>query len=215
MELGGFAQTPEDIDGTEEEFIAFNFCLAYDYLNAMLDEDFELLGDVGVDTIENVIEWLNYDGEIGKDKEEIIAAIPKGKLITYKNRTLEEAVIEQENLPFSEVLVLNGNTNPKLYVIVMDKAAGQFHEDGDTILNLGLSKTNSPEEYMAFLKEVFDLIEDKYNKMTNLEEKYLFLKRIKPHIENIRIKKQFYTDEKIKEFIKKADYNWKKDMPKK
>lgn len=215
MELGGFAETPDDIDGTEEEFVAFNYCLAEDYLDAMMNEDFELLGDVGLDTIENVVEWLNYDGEIGKDKKEIIASIPMGKLITYKNRTLEEAVIEQENLPFSEVFVLNGSINPKLYVIVMDKDRINSEEGRSTILNIGLSRTKSLEEYIAFLKEVFDLIEAKYNNMTSLEEKYLFLRRIKPHIENIRIKKEFYADEKTKEFIKKANYNWQMDMPKK
>lgn len=214
MELGGFAETPDDIEGTEEEFIAFNYCLAIDYLDAMIDEDFELLGEVGIDTIENVVEWLNYDGEVGKNMQEQINSIPKGKLITSNNRTLEEAVIEQENLPFAEVFIFNGNTNPKLFVIAMDKAEDQFHENGNTILNIGLSSTNSQEEYLSFLKEVFDLIEDKYNKITNLEEKYLFLLRIRPHIENIRIKKQYFEDAKTKEFIKKLDYNWQKNMPK-
>lgn len=100
IELGGFAENPEAIDGTEEDFNAFNFCLACDYYNAVLGEDFESLGEclsderVWTDLMTDVAEWLNYDFEIGKGKEEEYKKLVDGTIITYKNRTFIEACYE-------------------------------------------------------------------------------------------------------------------------
>lgn len=54
-ELGGFAIEPGDIDGTEDEFNAFNLCLAEEYFYAMKDEDFELLGDMDLDLVHKIV----------------------------------------------------------------------------------------------------------------------------------------------------------------
>ena len=35
-ELGGFAETKDAIDGTEEDLNAFNYCLACDYLDGII-----------------------------------------------------------------------------------------------------------------------------------------------------------------------------------
>lgn len=43
IELGGFSEYQEDIDGN---FEAFNRCLASDYLTAMISEDFLSLGEL-------------------------------------------------------------------------------------------------------------------------------------------------------------------------
>lgn len=215
MELGGFAESQEAIDGTEEDFIAFNYCLAEDYFAAMQDEDFELLGKVGFDTIENIMYWLNYDGEIGKSEEEIIKSIPKGALKTSKGRTLEEAVIENENLPFAEIFIYNGNHNPKLYAIVMEKAPHLYYEKNDSLLNLKLSKTESLEEYLEFLKSLFAILEERYNKKKTLADKRKFLEQIRPYIEGINVSKKHFSDDKVRQFIKNMNYNWQKDMTKK
>lgn len=214
MELGGFAETRADIDGTEEEFDAFNYCLAEDYLTAMINEDFEEIGEIGIDTLENVMEWLNYDGEIGKDKEDIIKSIPRGEIITYKNRTLAEAAIEAEHLPCAEVFIYNGNLDPRLFMIVMEKSNNIGNEQETAILNLGLASADSAEEYIAFLKSIFDLIEERYNKKATLEEKKKYLEKIRPYIDRIRIKKDLNNLESVKTYIKNMNYNWHRDMAK-
>ena len=99
-ELGGFAESPDVIDGDEDDFNAFNYCLACEYYNAVLGEDFESLGSAlndertWEDTMSTVISWLNYDGEIGKDIEDNLDKIYDGSIITYKNRTFIEAARE-------------------------------------------------------------------------------------------------------------------------
>ncbi len=88
FELGGFAEDPDVIDGTQEEFNAFNWCLACDYYDAILGEDFEALGEelnhlgTWIDLIDNVCNWLNYDGEIGKDIKDDLNKLLDGTIIT-------------------------------------------------------------------------------------------------------------------------------------
>ena len=99
-ELGGFAERPSVIDGPIEEFYAFNFCLAEDYYNAVLGERFGQLGEcmnnsyTWYDIMEKVCDWLNYDGEIGKNFEKDFDGLVNGTIITRKNRTFIEAAYE-------------------------------------------------------------------------------------------------------------------------
>lgn len=87
LELGGFAEYPDVIDGSEEEFNAFNFCLAEEYFYAMCSEDFETIGEVDTSLIRNIIHWLNYDGIINKKMEEKVKKVETGLFLTDKNRT--------------------------------------------------------------------------------------------------------------------------------
>lgn len=99
-ELGGFAESKEVIEGTEEEFKAFNWCLACDYYGAVVGEDFESLGDdlndriAWDDIMGRVCEWINYDGEICKELGDNIEKLYDGTIITYRNRTFIEACYE-------------------------------------------------------------------------------------------------------------------------
>ena len=101
QELGGFAENEDAIDGTKEDFYAFNYCLANDYYVAIVSEDFEsIVGDtdkylIDIDLIDDICKWLNYDGEIGKDIEDDIEKIKDGTIITCNNRTFYEACKKQ------------------------------------------------------------------------------------------------------------------------
>ena len=119
LDLGGFAQYLDDIDGTEEEFNAFNFCLAEEYFNAMCEEDFELIGEVDTSLIINIMHWLNYDGIINKNIEEEIKKIETGLFLTNKNRTFIEAIVENKNPYLADAYISLGNNDPRLYVIVI------------------------------------------------------------------------------------------------
>ena len=100
IELGGFAETPEVIDGTEEDFNAFNWCLACDYYEAVVGEDFDSLGEVLNDVYNwhtlmyDVCTWMNYDGERGKNMKDELLKLYNGTILTYNNRTFIEAARE-------------------------------------------------------------------------------------------------------------------------
>ena len=100
FELGGFAEWPEVIDGTVEEFEAFNYCLANEYYDAVLGEDFERLGEVLNDgyvwhqIMDDVCKWLNFDGEIGKDLKKNFNLLYNGTIITCNNRPFLIAAYE-------------------------------------------------------------------------------------------------------------------------
>lgn len=95
-ELGGFAQNPEDIDGTEEDLRIFNHCLAYDYYAAVVGEDFDSLGEclndgsAWRDLMNEVTFWL-LDAETDVDIKDNLNNLYYGTIITYKNRTFIEA----------------------------------------------------------------------------------------------------------------------------
>ena len=100
IELGGFAEWPEVIDGTEEEFEAYNYCLANEYYDAVLGEDFESLGEVlnngyvWHQIMGDVCNWLNFDGEIGKNLKENFNLLYNGTIITCNNRPFIIAAYE-------------------------------------------------------------------------------------------------------------------------
>ena len=87
FEIGGFALDEYAVDGDWE---SFNYCVAENYYDAMLGEEFDFLGYGSRSFIENIMYWLNYDGEIGKDREE-----EDGPEDT---RGLVEAIIVSQNL---------------------------------------------------------------------------------------------------------------------
>jgi len=96
VELDGFAIIPEDIDGTEEELIAYNYCLAMDYYDAIKREDFDSIGNIESWIITEICYWLNYDGKIGKNIEEEIELISSGKILTDNGRTLADAIVAEQ-----------------------------------------------------------------------------------------------------------------------
>ena len=51
FEIGGFALDEKAVD---DDWEAFNFCVAENYYEAMLEEDFGLLGEASRDFIENI-----------------------------------------------------------------------------------------------------------------------------------------------------------------
>jgi len=95
--LGGFAEKPEVMDGTLEEFFAYNYCLAEDYYHAIVCEDFEVLDEAFKfsfawhEIMRDVCRWLNYDGKIGIEFKDDIDKLDNGTIITHNNRTFIEA----------------------------------------------------------------------------------------------------------------------------
>ena len=114
-ELGGFAEWPEDIDGVEEEFKAFNYCLAEEYYFAVLGERFDSLGEIMNDgtiyqeIIASVCKWLNYDGEIGKDKKDDFDKLYNGTIITVNDRSFIEACRDYGWNKLADDLIRNNN----------------------------------------------------------------------------------------------------------
>lgn len=114
MELGGFAENENVIDGGYEEFISFNYCLACDYLNAMYMEDFEAIGEIDDYTLEQITYWYTYRMESKEAVEEMIK-IERGLLMTFNNRTFVDALIENNIDYLAYLFISGGNNDERLY----------------------------------------------------------------------------------------------------
>lgn len=222
FELGGFAESPEDIDGSKEEWIAFNHCLAEDYLRALLEEDFASLGEIGGYTLSTIAKWLNYDGEIGKENENIIAGIPKGTFMTNKGRPFEEAVVENHNCPAALALIENGNHNVELYLTLIINDEPTPSED-DLLNNIYTSFLEPADdtfshyledEYCNFLESIFSRIGEHYDSLQDSSEKEQFLRQVKPYIAGIRIPKSFKDNLRLKEIAKMKSSSWQIELRK-
>ncbi len=212
MELGGFAETPETIDATREEFEAFNYCLACDYLNAMIEEDFELLGEVGFDTLESVEYWLDYDGKIGEDIRDQISSISNGHLITINDRPLYEAVIENDNSNFAEIFIYNGNFDVRLFLTVITREpSGERNTLLNVICTHRATEIDLPA-YTTFLMDLFASLEKKYVSLETREKKIAFLNQIRPYIAGIRIPSEFKNDIHLMQIVKMNTYSWQKAL---
>lgn len=205
--LGGFAEEPEDIDidVTKEEFYNFNLYLARAYFDAMRSEDFKVIGEMSSDLIYNIIHWLNYDGIINKDIEKEVKKIETGLFLTCKNRTFIDAIVENKNVSFAETYINLGIKDARLYVLCM------LYDDcykENTIINKINYFVSSKEEYISFLKSVFDEIEYKYNNLESKKEKLSFFNILKNNIRLIRYNIE-YGKINVKEI---GNYNWIKEL---
>lgn len=212
MELGGFAETPESIDATQEEFEAFNYCLACDYLAAMVAEDFEILGDMGFDTIESVTYWLNYDGEIGENIKDEIEAIPRGHLMTINNRPLYEAAIENNNFNLATIFLYNGNYDVRLFLtVIIETPITEFRDF--SILDIIFRDSDVDlSNCITFFNSLFSMLEEKYVLLESPEDKAEFLRKIKPYISSIRIPSEFKKDIRMMQIAKMNKYSWQKAL---
>lgn len=213
-ELGGFAERPEVVDG---DWKAFNFCLAECYLQAMGEEDWEALGYMDNDLVNDIARWLNYDDEIGKDRIDIIKNIPKGLIQTSKNRTFIDAIVAEHKAPLAQTFIYNGNHDVRLYLTVMiygNEKNFDWHGVDVNLLNHIHSsfECNNAEEYEKFINQIFTGIEQYYLSISDIQEQQEFLKQIKIFIKQIKIPKRYKDDKKIIQIAKLDSYNWQKNL---
>ena len=169
MELGGFAEREEYIDG---DFNAFNYCTSELYVNALYEEDFETIGEIDEVHFRDICYWYNYKKELNHKKT--VDEIRNGTFVTKKNRTIVDAIYENKNLCLAEIYINERVYSPKLILIY---------------LLYGCYKINifpyegSVESNNKIFKELFDFIDLELEKT---EDKKSFLKAIKENISRIR-----------------------------
>lgn len=199
IELGGFAEDEDAIDGTEEEFELFNYFLAQDYVEAMFEEDFEMLGEFSSCLLDDIIYWIDYDGK--HDGQRTRKELMNGSLITNKNRTFLEAIYDAKHGTLAETYISRGIVTPKLVLAVVLSKCDE--DDIEPSAYIG-DESYKKEDYDKLFKEFYDLIEIEY---TKAEDKKEFLKAIKNNYGRIRI----YKD---KNRVVPSSYNWVKELKK-
>ncbi len=173
IELGGFAENPDDVDGDYEYF---NSCLASDYLEAMISEDFLALGELSRDLLDTIHDWEKTSKILKND-------FLNGNFKTYKNRTFIEAITETHAYQAGEAY-LHVN-NPKFLAMMIayselyEYTLGyQYHEDLDS------------NQWNKLIRETFNELNIIYELISN-EEKIILLKRVKKTLPNITAPKDF------------------------
>ena len=98
--LGRFIESPEEGNCTLDEFISKNCTLANDYYSAVVNENFDLLGedlndeDTWHKTMSRVCRWLNFDSKNAGRVESNFVGLYSGTIITRENRTFIAACQE-------------------------------------------------------------------------------------------------------------------------
>lgn len=145
FELGGFAEYDEDIDG---DFNNFNYCLANEYLSAIIEEDFITLGEISNDLLDKIVYWLNYNGQADKNDLEAIKGIDNGSIMTIKNRTFIEAIIDCHQYQIAETYIYRGVHNINLFLTYL--AYAPIDEIDAYILNGAYIFPNDRDKYVEF-----------------------------------------------------------------
>ncbi len=178
--LGGFAERADVLEEkTEEAQVAFNFCLAEDYIHAMYDEDFEDLGMMDALLLDDILMWYVRGGGVLEESQ--VEAIRTGRIITSKQRELVDAVIEDRNDCFAFTFIINGNKDSRLFALCVeeDEYHGLLHADIHT----------KKDDYLEFLKGIFECIDTDYATLTG-ENKIKVLSVIKDNVLSIRFPKE-------------------------
>lgn len=173
IELGGFAENPDDVEGNYE---VFNRCLASDYLVAMISEDFLALGELSRYLLETIYFWEEPSKILKND-------FLNGNFKTYKNRTFIEAITKTHAYQAGEAY-LHVN-NPKFLAMMIayselyEYTLGyQYHEDLDS------------NQWNKLIQETLNELSIIYESISD-EEKIILLKRVKKTLPNITAPKDF------------------------
>lgn len=213
--LGGFAESPEVVDGNWE---AFNFCLAEDYLQAMGEEDWEALGYMDTGLVNDIARWLNYDGEIGKNRIDIIKNIPKGLIKTSKNRTFVDAIVAEHNAPLAQTFIYNGNHDVRLYLTAIIygnfKVVDDWYGTDTNLLNHihDSLECHNAEDYSKFISKVFEGFEKHYLGIDDIKGQQEFLKYIKEFVKEIRFPARYKDNKELIELAKLESFGWQKSL---
>ena len=197
LELCGFAENEKVIYGTYDEYLAFNHCLASDYVSAIYSEDFEALGDLSFDLLEDILYWIPIYDE--KD-EEIKENIESGLLKTYKNRTFIDAILANNNKEAAYTyLKRNGiNYNDKYIDLLILLIINYEEDEHDLINNIifgSLNKKEIEKNLEIVLRRIIDAYE-KADKLENVNRK----EKIRSYINDIKYPKKLgklYIDKDI------------------
>ena len=187
FKIGGFALDEDAVDGDWE---TFNYCVAENYYDAMLGEEFELLGYASCSFIENIMYWLNYDGEIGKNHKEDIEKIRTGLFMTCNNRTFIDAIVETKNVSFAQTYINFGSEDVRLFVICLFGVDiciidGEEQYDG-TVLNMINRFCETKDDYIKFLSKMFALLGEQYNELQNDCDRIEFLNVVRTNIKKFK-----------------------------
>lgn len=178
-ELGGFTKTKEDINGTEEEFLAFNYCLAEDYVNAMYQEDFEELGEISEELLKMICKWYN-EIEIPTNQN-TVHEIKTGEFRTIQKRILIDAIYENQSASLAETYLLMEVYSPKLVLTILLSEEEDYQD---------YSLVKNQKELNRKMKELYDLIETEYQKCDNKKQ---FLNKIQKNYTRIVSRKEYTT----------------------
>ncbi len=205
LELGGFAENPRVLGGDERDYEAYNYCLAENYYHAFLDEDFEALGDIDSYLVEDIIFWLNYNGKIGKDKENEYKKIRDGSLITCRNRTFIDAICANRNHHMAYTYISMGNHDPRLYTTCLVYG----DDDVENVLNLIHSsfEYRTGELYKKFINEIFLLVDQEFVGIREDRRKNVLL-HLKESLQVTRVPNNYDVS------IDLNTYTWSKELKK-
>lgn len=179
-ELGGFAENKDVLDGTEETYNSFNYCLAELYLDAIWSEDFEAIGEADKYLISNVAHWLTYDSKIAKEIKDAGKNILTGEIITCNNRQFIYSIIAKNQVSCARTWLDLGSKNTDLIVYYILN-----NEDDYDFIN-HITTNNSKEKVIEILSDIFKKLNEIYRLITNKVKEKEFLKKVKDYLYNIR-----------------------------
>lgn len=179
-ELGGFAENKDVLDGTEETYRSFNYCLAELYLDAIWSEDFEAIGEADRYLIGSVSYWLTYDSKIAKEIKEAGKKILTGEIITCNNRQFIYAIITKNQVFHAKTWLDLGSKNIDLIVYYILNS-----EDDYDFINC-ITTNSSKEKVIEMISSIIKKLNELYSSITDPKEEKEFLEKVKNYLYNIR-----------------------------
>ena len=183
LELCGFAEDENAVDGDWE---AFNYCLAENYYDAMLGEEWDVLGHVWFKLIENIIFWLSYNSGICQGYD--VQAIGNGTFMTIRGRTFLDAIITERKIDWAKAYISLNVLDVRLYILCMfhmdDESIEQFYNG--TIMNRINRLHVKKEKKIEFLSLIFNELEKIYQGLNDNQEKKQFLSIVRKNVDAFR-----------------------------
>lgn len=197
LELCGFAENEKVIDGTYDEYLAFNHCLSSDYVSAIYGEDFEALGDLSSDLLDDILYWIPiYDQKDEETKENIESGLFK----TYKNRTFIDAILANNNTEAAYTyLKRNGISYNDKYIDLLILLIINYGENGHDLINNIIFESLNKKEIEKKLRIILKKIINIYDQAAKVDDIDI-QEKIRSYINDIKYPKKLgklYIDKDI------------------
>lgn len=185
MDLGGFAENKDVLDGTEESYNAFNYCLAESYLGAIWQEDFEAIGEIDSNFVREISYWLNYDGKSSEEIKDAAKKILTGEIITCNKRTFAKAIISNNQIYNARTWLELGSKDMDLLVFYILN-----NEDDYNFINrITIGNISTKEKVIEILSNIFKQLKKIYDSINDEQKELEFLKRVKKYLYSIKFDK--------------------------
>lgn len=185
--FSGCIEVDDDVfkEGTKKDFLKHNRDVAYQYIKALENEEFDELEDFCVEIINKILLYIDKDEKYDYYKR----SLRDGSFLTSRGRTLIDAILDKKNTSLAIMYALSGVKDMRLLALYVMYKDINYNEEASVFSNI--FDFPSAIKYQEYCENILKCIDEFYGLIDNDEEKISVLKRVAEALKQARHPSKF------------------------